>query len=251
MTCEPLMGDRGEELLTSYLAAFPAKTSAQPGKEGGSTANGQDSGVKWLGSLAKYDRDLRSWKTPQCWLFEDLERSLETWPKWGMTLDGAAYQRPTPSFVLAIRQRITAAKESGSRLPTPRSQEPGRTSEGYGRGLAEMVEGNEQIKRLRTPVAQPSMRRLTEGRNVSKTSGRVFGMSLAQCVEMRQLPTPTARDWKSGKASQTTMERNSRPLSEQIGGKLNPQWVEWLMGWPIGWTDLEPLEMDKFRTWRS
>lgn len=20
-------------------------------------------------------------------------------------------------------------------------------------------------------------------------------------------------------------------------GKLNPDWVEWLMGWPIGWTD--------------
>jgi hypothetical protein len=24
-----------------------------------------------------------------------------------------------------------------------------------------------------------------------------------------------------------------------IGGKLNPTWVEWLMGFPIGWTDLE------------
>jgi hypothetical protein len=21
--------------------------------------------------------------------------------------------------------------------------------------------------------------------------------------------------------------------------------VEWLMGWPLGWTDLKPLEMDK------
>ena len=28
-------------------------------------------------------------------------------------------------------------------------------------------------------------------------------------------------------------------------GKLNPMWVEWLMGWPLGWTDLKPLEMDK------
>jgi hypothetical protein len=23
---------------------------------------------------------------------------------------------------------------------------------------------------------------------------------------------------------------------------LNPQFVEWLMGWPIGWTDCEPVE---------
>jgi hypothetical protein len=23
------------------------------------------------------------------------------------------------------------------------------------------------------------------------------------------------------------------------GGQLNPEWVEWLMGWPIGWTELK------------
>ena len=34
------------------------------------------------------------------------------------------------------------------------------------------------------------------------------------------------------------------------GGQLNPEWVEWLMGWPIGWTGLKPLEMDKFREWQ-
>jgi hypothetical protein len=33
------------------------------------------------------------------------------------------------------------------------------------------------------------------------------------------------------------------------GGKLNPDWVEWLMGWPLGWTGLQPLEMGKFRRW--
>ena len=32
-------------------------------------------------------------------------------------------------------------------------------------------------------------------------------------------------------------------------GQLNPPWVEWLMGWPIGWTDLKPLAMDKFHQW--
>jgi hypothetical protein len=30
---------------------------------------------------------------------------------------------------------------------------------------------------------------------------------------------------------------------------LNPMWVEWLMGWPLGWTDLKPLETDKFQKW--
>ena len=32
------------------------------------------------------------------------------------------------------------------------------------------------------------------------------------------------------------------------GGQLNPTWVEWLMGWPRGFTDLRPLAMDKFHS---
>jgi DNA (cytosine-5)-methyltransferase 1 len=33
-------------------------------------------------------------------------------------------------------------------------------------------------------------------------------------------------------------------------GSLNPTWVEWLMGWKLGWTDLKPLETDKYRNVR-
>lgn len=33
-------------------------------------------------------------------------------------------------------------------------------------------------------------------------------------------------------------------------GPLNPAWVEWLMGWPIGWTDCAPLETGRFQEWR-
>jgi hypothetical protein len=34
-------------------------------------------------------------------------------------------------------------------------------------------------------------------------------------------------------------------------GQLNPRWVEWLMGIPIGWLSLKPLAMDRFRQWRQ
>lgn len=34
----------------------------------------------------------------------------------------------------------------------------------------------------------------------------------------------------------------SRNLNDQIGGQLNPTWVEWLMGFPIGWTELNASE---------
>lgn len=33
------------------------------------------------------------------------------------------------------------------------------------------------------------------------------------------------------------------------GGRANPEFVEWLMGWPMGWTALEPLATDRFHTW--
>ena len=51
-------------------------------------------------------------------------------------------------------------------------------------------------------------------------------------------PTPTVQDRKNnGGASQH--ERNTKPLNAEVGGSLNPQWVEWLMGYPEGWTDLK------------
>jgi hypothetical protein len=40
-------------------------------------------------------------------------------------------------------------------------------------------------------------------------------------------------------------------LSAQVGGALNPDWVEWLMGWPIGWTASARLATDRFRLWPS
>lgn len=34
-------------------------------------------------------------------------------------------------------------------------------------------------------------------------------------------------------------------------GQMNPEFVEWLMGWPIGWSDFKPLGMDRFREWQQ
>lgn len=53
------------------------------------------------------------------------------------------------------------------------------------------------------------------------------------------MATLTARDWRSGKASAATHARNSRPLSEQIGGDLNPRWCDAYMGFPPDWTALD------------
>jgi hypothetical protein len=57
---------------------------------------------------------------------------------------------------------------------------------------------------------------------------------------METWPTPRAFMHKD-----STVDRGKFNLGEKVGGKLNPTWVEWLMGWPLGWTDLKPLETDK------
>lgn len=36
----------------------------------------------------------------------------------------------------------------------------------------------------------------------------------------------------------------------QAGGSLNSDWVEWLMGWPSGWTRFDPLSVEEFEKWK-
>ena len=45
--------------------------------------------------------------------------------------------------------------------------------------------------------------------------------------------------------------RNSKPLNAAAGGALSPNWVEWLMGQPIGWTSLDPLPAADFAEWQT
>ena len=62
------------------------------------------------------------------------------------------------------------------------------------------------------------------------------------------LPTPTKHNAKEGNYP-AEHKRNTKCLAAWIGGKINPEWNEWRMGWPTKWTDLKPLAMDKFRQW--
>jgi hypothetical protein len=71
-------------------------------------------------------------------------------------------------------------------------------------------------------------------------------------------PTVTTQDSKNN-AGPSQFVRNTKPLNveavchshsdqKDIGTTshpvLNPQFVEWLMGWPIGWTEFEPVAME-------
>ena len=69
--------------------------------------------------------------------------------------------------------------------------------------------------------------------------------------EWIDLPTPTTFD--SGQALPPRKKNNSGgqkpPLVSVIGGRLNPQFVEWLMGYPEDYTkSLEEIELDNLET---
>lgn len=60
-------------------------------------------------------------------------------------------------------------------------------------------------------------------------------------------PTPTCQGLNGGSAHRAMLDAES--LHAAMRGKTNPQFLEWLMGWPIDWTALQPLETDRFRQW--
>ena len=111
MTYKPLTENRGEELLTLYLAAFHAKTSAQQEKAQELTESAAECGEKWRASFTKYNPNSRSWKTHQCSLLGDLDEFSEIWPKWGLMHDGECWEQQTLA-------QITNGTEFGL-LPTP------------------------------------------------------------------------------------------------------------------------------------
>ncbi len=211
----------GESMLSQVDSH--ARTSAQPAKALESMAQDRGCGFTWPGSFARYDPNSSSWKTPQCSLLEGWDVFLETWPRWGMMRNGECWELST----LAPR---TDEIESGL-LPTP---------------LASNTKANHMRsggRPSRSYWPTPTCRDRKSGTGAQERPG-------LQMAEMNWA-TPQARDFRTGQCSRWEDPRRSRNLNDQIGGQLNPPWVEWLMGWPIEWTDCEPLGMGKFRQWQQ
>ena len=76
----------------------------------------------------------------------------------------------------------------------------------------------------------------------------IFGGGAAPSLEREMYPTPTATLY--GYSSQSGgSKKTKRPSLE---GWTGGPWIafrEWLMGWPIGWSDSRPLATDRFPQW--
>jgi len=179
-----------------------------------------------------------------------------------MTQGGVFY--PQPKW-----ERRIAEIGSGLLLPTPTIPNGGGTGRS-GKRINEIPSLQGMASRGMWPTPKASGNRNSRAALIDeKGSGaKPSGLSLEQAVEVhmgilpRELnhvdelppkyrklwPTPTVQDAENnGGPSQATSA--SSPLNSLAGGKLNPMWVEWLMGWPIGMTGLERLETGRFRSW--
>jgi len=230
MTFGHLTEDHGAELLTSWLAASRARTSALQEKARALTESAPACGPTWRGSLAKFDPASSSWRTVQPSLLEDWAECSVTWPRSGMTADGLCWELPT----LAPRISVT---DSGL-WPTPVASDTSSRTKPYAQG------GTPLSLAVKWPT--PTVCGNYNRKGASATSGD--GLATA----VRMWPTPTSvsgnqvgrlDEW-GGSRSRAVMKTLVTP--QELGGALNPTWVEWLMGWPLGWTDLKPLGTDKF-----
>lgn len=88
----------------------------------------------------------------------------------------------------------------------------------------------EQAKLIPTPTANCHQTPCEHGEG---------GLDLATYTQL--VPTPIASDWKNCGCKDARQNRQCQ-LQTTVGGQLNPTWVEWLMGFPLGWTDLDASE---------
>jgi len=241
MTYKPLTADRGEELLMSYLAGFPVRTLAQQEREQGLTESEAECGEKWHGSFVKYDPDSSSWKTHQCSLLGDLDEFSETWPRWGLMRSGECWEQPM--LVARTNETEFGLLDGETFFHTPNCT------------VLDGWSNNQKVLKKRlmfpTPVKSES-----NGSAAFKLTDAVEASIGKAMPKMQKNPHKWEqfRTWTTPVSDDTGHRKNKyaqggTALSTQVGGKLNPMWVEWLMGWPLGWTDLKPLEMDKYQKW--
>jgi hypothetical protein len=80
-------------------------------------------------------------------------------------------------------------------------------------------------------------------------NGTASGSWPTPVASMSKGSSPAALTRKNGRSR--ARDRLDHAVMDIDGGPLNPEFAEWLMGWPIGLTDLKPLGTDKFRLWQQ
>ena len=161
-----------------------------------------------LGSLVRTLLESSLWHSTRCFL---------TW-KISAT--------PRKRLLFRLAPSMPRTDGTGARLwPTVRSKETGGYQYSQGR----------HDRPVQTLTGAARMRPTPKARDWRGASGRENRQSPDLNVAVKMFPTPKAQNCRGNG------ERHGEggpSLDVVVGGRLNPEWVEWLMGFPIGWTEL-------------
>ena len=179
----------------------------------------------------------------------------EVLPRWGMTRNGHVLAHPTAERPISAtgfglwptptcQDNIQAVGQFTAKTGTTLGYAarywttPSATDGQRGGTITENMTGSSLTQQINTPEKwpTPSAMIVDAKSSVVKLSGR----------------TPNHNRASTDDRLDYTVERKSfQPGQQTPPMRLNPEWVEWLMGWPQGWTDLKPLGMDRFREWQQ
>ena len=128
-----------------------------------------------------------------------------------------------------------------------------RVSSANGATQKELSEGNPK-RRLETEVLLWPTPTVQDSDKATKKMRDNHQNNLTAVVfDQEILPTPTARDWKGGYKQDALIRKDGKSRkfdalpnaaiggvgTDIVPGHLNPEFCEWLMGVPIGWTELD------------
>jgi DNA (cytosine-5)-methyltransferase 1 len=150
-----------------------------------------------------------------------------------------------PNLVDAVRMWPTPTTQEVEH-PEAELTETGRRKSKNGNtshslGLADAVQ------KWPTPVASDAW--TGDLKSTQQTEGSRHSLNLSTAVQ--KYPTMSASGMGNTGSQQmlqkhvdsgSLTEEEKRGMTAGNGGRLNPTWVEWLMGFPTGWTDLEDSE---------
>jgi hypothetical protein len=107
---------------------------------------------------------------------------------------------------------------------------------------------------------EPKTAKAVEREATVTRKGRTnFANLKEQIAYGKMLPTPNSRDWKGGSAKRgrdnvdSVIEYNTRKSTRpgiKTGLKLQPAFVEWMMGFPEGWTEIPASKVLEMRSSR-
>ena len=224
--------------MTLSAEASPASQSQSRAKVSRKTTRA-GSGPSSPELLAYYSPLTSSWKTYQHSPLGAYPLLLERLPRSGMTRNGKLYR---------LHRSVPRTLESDSSLlPTPTASRYG-TNQGGAAGRSGKVRYSLDAMARHDKWPTPQARDWKDahaGSSVAQPHGN-HSPSLPRAVAMEAMglwPTPTASDGTGGPGSSGRQGgKNLRTAVQHrpTTGPLNPTWVEWLMGFPLGWTDLNP-----------